>query len=300
MTTTEMLHKLHHSSVPVTGGHTVRTPRARALGRALREAREETGIKLRAFADVLGRDPGLLSRWETGERTPTSEQVAQILTKLDVKGDRFDEIIALARGAHSPRWLAVTIPEQRQQFAALLELEETATRVTIITPLLMPGLLQTNDYIRTIMIMGAPPGEVSARLAARIGRKEVLVRPKPLHLFALVGEAALRQLVGSAEIMAGQLRYLLTMASWSNVDVRVIPFESGWHPGLEGPFVLLESKQWSPVVQLESRRSLLLLHEEADVVPYQDAAELVSNVALGPDESAGLISDYAERWEQAS
>lgn len=276
------------------------TPRARALGRALRKAREDTGRTLRAFAEEIGRDPGLLSRWENGERTPTSEQAAQILTKLNVTGDRFDEIVALARSVHSPRWLAVTLPEQHQQFAALLDLEETATQIIHVAPLLVPGLIQTNDYIRTIMIKGAPPSEVSTRLAARIGRKEVLARPKPLHLFAFVGEAALRQMVGSAEIMAGQLRYLRDVAAWSHVDVRVVPFDCGWHPGLEGPFVLLESRQWSPVVQLESRTSLLLLHEEADVVPYQEAAELVSNVALNRDESIGLIADYAERWELAS
>lgn len=279
----------------------MRTPRARALGRALREAREATGRGLRAFAEELGRDPGLLSRWETGERTPTSEQVAQILTRLNITGDRFDEIITLARSAHSSRWLAVTIPEQHQQFAALLDLEETATQIIHVAPLLVPGLLQTDDYIRAIMTGGSVPTvEVAARIAARVGRKAVLTRPRPVHLIAFVGEASLRQQVGSVEIMAGQLRHLLNVAIWSNVDVRVVPFESGWHPGLEGPFVLLESRQWTPVVQLESRRSLLILHEEADVVPYQDAAELVSNVALGPDESMGLIADYAERWELAS
>src|SRR2546430_13270741 len=86
----------------------MRTPRARALGKALREAREETGRKLREFADEIGRDPGLLSRWETGERSPSSEQVAQILTKLGISGDRFEEIIALARATDEPRWLAIT------------------------------------------------------------------------------------------------------------------------------------------------------------------------------------------------
>jgi transcriptional regulator with XRE-family HTH domain len=279
----------------------MRTPRARALGRALRDAREETGRTLRGFAEEIGRDPGLLSRWENGERTPTSEQVAQVLTKLNVTGDRFEEIIALARMAHSPRWLAVTLPEQSQQFAALLDLEQTATHIIHVAPLLMPGLLQTNDYIHAIMTGGSVPTvEVATRIAARIGRKEVLSRPKPLRLIALIGESALRQLVGSAEIMASQLRYLRDKASWSNVEVRIVPFDSGWHPGLEGPFVLLQSRQWSPVVQLESRRSLLLVHEEADVDPYQEAARLVSNVALGPEESAGLISDYAERWELAS
>jgi transcriptional regulator with XRE-family HTH domain len=278
----------------------MKTPRGRALGKALRDAREESGRKLRALAEELGRDPGMLSRWETGERTPTPEQVAQILTHLGVKGDRFDEIIVLSHGIEDPRWLAITLPEQRQQFAALLDLEETAKRITHVAPLLVPGLLQTNEYIRAIMTGGSVPTvEVAARIAVRVGRKEVLSQPDPPHLFAFVGEAALNQIVGSAEIMAGQLRHLAGMSQWSNVDVRVMPFGSGWHPGLEGPFVFIEPRQATAVVQLESRRSLLLLHEEADVDPYQEAAELVSNMALGEDDSAELIAEYTDRWEKA-
>ncbi len=146
----------------------MRTPRARALGRALREAREETGRTLRRFADEIGRDPGVLSRWENGERTPTSEQVAQVLTKLGVTGESFDEIIALARGTDAPRWLAVTLPEQAQQFSALLDLEETATRITDVEPLMIPGLLQTTDYMRAIMTGGSlPSDEIATRIADR-------------------------------------------------------------------------------------------------------------------------------------
>ena len=64
----------------------MRTPKARALGSAMRKAREERGLTLRAFAAQLGRDPGVLSRWENGERTPRVDQVAQILTLLGYRG----------------------------------------------------------------------------------------------------------------------------------------------------------------------------------------------------------------------
>src|SRR5262245_25884315 len=123
------------------------TPKARALGKALREAREATGQSLRAFAKQLGRDPGVLSRWETGDRTPQSDQVAQLLTKLGVTGERYDEVMELTRGTDERRWLAITLPEQRQQFAALLDLEASATTITAVAPLLVPGLLQTSGYI---------------------------------------------------------------------------------------------------------------------------------------------------------
>lgn len=277
----------------------MRTPKSRALGRALRQARQDRGLKLRDFAQQLGRDPGMLSRWETGERTPRPDQVAQILTLLGVNGDDYEEIIHLTHGTQASQWLAVSLPEQRQQFAALLDLEQSATTITHVAPLLIPGLVQTTAYIRAIMIGGAPPDEVAARVAIRVGRKEILARPDPVQFVGFIGEAALSQMVGSREIMADQLRHLIDMSQRSNVDIRVVPYNSGWHPGLEGPFLLIESRQATPVVQLENRRSLLFLHEDDDVDSYRQAAKMVHRVALSPADSTGLISEYINRWETA-
>jgi transcriptional regulator with XRE-family HTH domain len=274
------------------------TPKARALGRVLRNAREETGLTLRAFAAKIDRDPGVLSRWENGERIPQLDQVAQILTMLGVTGERYDEIIALTKGTDEPHWLAVRLPEQRQQLNALVDFEQSATKLTQVSPTMVPGLLQVTPYIKAIMTGGSvPAGEIAARVAIRIGRREVL-KTKPY--LALVGEAALRQLIGSAEIMVEQLRHLAKMAAEPNVDLRVIPFDSGWNPALEGPYFMVESGAAPPVVQLENRRSVLFLHEERDVDTYRDATEMVLRSAASAIESAALIAEYTDRWEEAT
>lgn len=276
----------------------MRTPKSRALGRALRQARQDRDLKLRDFAEQLGRDPGMLSRWETGERTPRPDQVAQILALLGVNGDQFEEIIHLTEGTQASQWLAVSLPERRRQFEALLDLEQSATKITEVGPLLVPGLLQTTAYIRAIMTGGSVPlGEIAARVAVRVGRKEILARPNPVHLAALIGEAALHQVIGNREIMAEQLRYILEMTRRSNVDARVIPYGSGWHPGLEGPFLLVESKHATPVVQLENRRTVLFLHEDDDVDTYRRAIEMISREAMSSDDSTSLIAEYVNRWE---
>ncbi|HEV8555808.1 MAG TPA: helix-turn-helix transcriptional regulator [Actinophytocola sp.] len=278
----------------------MRTPKSRALGRALRQAREDNDLRLRDFAAKLGRDPGMLSRWETGERTPRPDQVAQILALLGVNGERYEEIIRLTEGTRASQWLALTLPEQREQLNTLVDLEQSATTITEASPLLIPGLLQITPYIRAIMTSGSvPPDETATRIAIRNGRKEVLKGHNPVRLVALVGEAALCQLIGSPEIMAEQLRYLLDAASWPNVDLRVIPFSTGWHPGLEGLFQLIESKNATPVVQLENRRSGLFLHEDDDIDPYRRAIEMMLRVALNHIDSTDLIARYANRWETA-
>ncbi|MER7011044.1 DUF5753 domain-containing protein [Saccharopolyspora sp. NPDC000359] len=173
-------------------------------------------------------------------------------------------------------------PEQRQQLSALLEFERTARLITHAAPLLIPGSLQSTAYVRAIMTAGGvPPEEVETRIAVRVGRREAIMRKdEPVHLKAAIGEAALRQVVGTPDVMVDQLDHLLQLSDLDNVDVRVVPFQSAWQPALEGIFVLIESDEAPPVVHLENRRSGLFLHEPADIAIYREAAETVFSTAL--------------------
>jgi transcriptional regulator with XRE-family HTH domain len=278
-----------------------RTPKARALGKALRAAREERGLSLRKLAAELGRDPGALSRWENGERSPKPTDVAQILTLLGINGDRYEEIIDMTRDTDASHWLAVSLPEQRQQLAALLEFERTATTITHAAPLLIPGLLQSTAYVRSIMTAGGvPQEEVETRIAVRIGRREAITRKdRPVRLVAAIGEAALQQVLGGPGVMAEQLEHILQLSELENIDIHVVPFTSGWHPALEGLFVLIESDQAPPAVHLENRRSGLFLHEPADIEIYRDAAETLVNAALDPAESTKYIARIRKEMEAA-
>ncbi|MDI2032005.1 Scr1 family TA system antitoxin-like transcriptional regulator [Saccharopolyspora sp. TS4A08] len=82
--------------------------------------------------------------------------------------------------------------------------------------------------------------------AIRLGRRDTIARKVPAHLTAYVGEVDLRQIVGSSEVMADQLRELLKLAKQRNIELRVIPIRTGWHAGLEGPFSLFEFDDRDP------------------------------------------------------
>lgn len=116
-----------------------RTPKARALGAALRQAREEKHQLLRELGAAINKDIGVISRWETGERTPKPEQVAQILSTLGVNGDRYDEIMTLAYGTNESQWVGTTLPEQKQQMVAYVDWEQNASRIVEVGPLLVPA-----------------------------------------------------------------------------------------------------------------------------------------------------------------
>ncbi|PKW15785.1 helix-turn-helix protein [Saccharopolyspora spinosa] len=260
-------------------------------------APREQGLTVRGFATRLGRDPGVLSRWETGDRIPKPEQVAQILTSLGVNGQRYEEIIDLAYGASDSSWVATTLPENRQQLAALLDLEQSATKIIEVSPLLIPGLVQTTDYIRGIMASGLPAGELATRVSIRIGRREALTGHKPVQFVALIGQPALKQVIGSPEVLTEQLRYLLKAGRRANIELRIIRPDIGWNPALEGAFSLIETPS-GVAVHLENRKSGLFLHEEADIRIYRQAIEMVRQAALGPEDSARLIADLIGRMER--
>ncbi|GAA3357169.1 helix-turn-helix transcriptional regulator [Saccharopolyspora gregorii] len=275
------------------------TPKARALGIAVRKIRQERGLTLRELGERIGRHSGEISRWENGERPLTPERVAQILGALDVNGTRFQEIVSLAYETKNPPWVATALPEREQQLSALIDFEQAATRITEVSPLLVPGLLQEAGYIRSIMgAGGVPSSEVSARVALRLGRREVLTRTDPVTMRAFLGEAVLHQIVGDAGTMAAQLRHLVDSARRPNVELRVVPFRSGWQPALEGAFTLLESEVSTPIVQLENRRSTLFLHEDDDIRAYRQAVDHLDDIALGAAETSRAMTRRIQSLER--
>lgn len=280
----------------------MRTPKPVALGIALKQARENRGYSQRELAKILECNPSDLSRWENGERIPRRDRVVQILTRLEVSGREFDDVMKLMAQPDEPRWVAISLPEQRRQSDALIDFEQKAKEVRALAPLLVPGLLQTDNYVKAIMTAGdVPAGEIASRVATRIGRRAVLTRtdPPPVRLVAYIGEAVLRQLVGSRAVMLEQVKHLQDVATWPNVELRVVPFDSGWHPMLEGPCLVIESED-ETVVHLEVRGSVLFLHEEQDVNTYREAVATVSRAALSRDQSAEVIAQYVQVWEKAA
>ncbi|HEY8371350.1 MAG TPA: helix-turn-helix transcriptional regulator [Pseudonocardiaceae bacterium] len=278
---------------------TTSTAKARALGAELRAAREQAGLSLRALGEKLGKSFTTLSKWENGRLTPRPEEVASYLTALGVRGERLDELVEMARDADAPVWVSWRMPDLQQQVSALLEFERTATRIVDVSPLLIPGLLQTSGYTRAVMTAGGVPrSEIETRVAIRMGRRDVLTRTDdPVSLLALVGETALRTLVGGPRVMLDQLRHLLKMAELPNVDLRVVPAALDWNPVLEGAFHLIEFAEADPIVHLEVRGSALYFHELQDVQGYQEATVSLLELAMSPEESAEFIAQEAKRME---
>lgn len=263
---------------------------------ALRSARDARGMTLRDLGERIGRNSGVLSRYETGDRTPKPEDVAQLLTAMGVRGAEYEEIITLAYDTDAPQWTAWTPPEQRQHLAALVDAEQNAQTIQAVVPSIFPGLIQSKGYMTAIMSGGdLTADEVITRVAIRLGRREAITGGSPAEYTAFVGEAALHWMVGGRMVMIEQLRHTLEMCKRPNVQVFITPFRSGWQAGLGGAFMVLDSS----FVHLENRVSGVFLHGEKAVRSYRDAVDNVRRASCDGTQSMAILATRLDELERA-
>lgn len=276
-----------------TGG----TPKARALGAELREARQAVGRSLRALGQELDTNHVKLMRYETGRSVPSPDVVAAFVTALGLPAAERDRLVEMARDADAPNWLTADRAGVRQELTALIEFERTATRITNVATGLVPGLLQTSDYARAVM-RGKPVGEAEKLVLMRLGRREVLASRDAPHLTAIISENALREPIGGYAVMAEQLHKVAELAEWPNIDVRVVPAGcTRWHPGHVGPFVVFEFPKAQPIVHLEHYRSAAFLHNPGVAREYLDAITTLLSFAMDDAESIAFITKCADEME---
>lgn len=267
------------------------SPRARAPGAAMRQAREnaktrEPKLGVREVARRIGVHYPTISYWETGKKVPALEDIASYLTAIGVTGAERDRILELGREATDANWLTAGTPGISQGLAGVLDCERTASRITEWSPLSIPGLLQIPESTRAIVRT-----EHDALL--RAGRREILTRPEPAQLVALIGEPALLARIGGEAVHLLQLKQLLKLAAdLPNVTIQVVRTErESWHPGMAGPFILYDFPGSPSIVHLEHHRSSAFLYDDEDVAEYRKAAALLCDeVAMNPSASLDFIA----------
>lgn len=274
------------------------TDRTRAvqLGRELREAREAAGLSTHDVARALDRSQSTVSRWETARTRPTEADVAAMLTVLGVTSIERDRLVELVRHEGVNDWVA---PGIDRQLALLIEYEQVAEVITEVNLNLVPGLVQTEEYARSLMLShGMPLGQAKQSTMVRMGRQRTLTRVKPPTFVALVGEQALRYPACSREIMRDQLKYLHEFARRPNVIIRILPLKvEGFTLALEGRFVLLEFQRESPIVQVEGFWHTSTLTNPRAAEKYRVAAESIRDDALNEEDSAEMLRDLVKDME---
>ena len=215
------------------------TIRARRLALELRTMRERCGLTQAEAARRCGWSKNKLSRIEDPSTRPSDEDVRALLQMYGVDPDRHQAILNLNKDSWQHGWWTGF----RDAFTGnFIMLEDQAPLICGYETMLVPGLLQTADYARAV-IDGARPGteetDIDLLVSARMARKAILRRATPPECRFVIAEAALRQVVGSEEVMRKQVSDLwATAMEHSNVTVQILPFDASVACGLAGPFSL--------------------------------------------------------------
>jgi hypothetical protein len=132
-----------------------------------------------------------------------------------------------------------------------------------------------------------------------MARQELLTRPEPPEIWAVLDEAVILRPVGGPAVMGAQLRHLIEVSTRPNatVTLQILPLSAGAHPGMNGPFVILsfQNPKDPPMVHLETATDGLYLEEPPDIERYTLRFNHLVARAAGPDESRAMITDLAER-----
>ncbi|MFI5839401.1 helix-turn-helix domain-containing protein [Catenuloplanes sp. NPDC051500] len=211
----------------------------------LRNLREQAGWSEREVATALGWQPASkLLRIERGVLDISVMDLCVLLHHYGVEDDaQVEELIRVAGQAHRQQYerFRDILPSELAYF---LQYESAASMYRSYELSLVPGLLQTEEYARTILesrpITTDSDDVKERRVQLRMERQRILHRVDGFRAVFLLDEAVLHHQVGGPAIMLRQLRHVRAMADATNVEVRIVPFARGAHPGLRGPFVVLE------------------------------------------------------------
>ncbi|MEV4055324.1 helix-turn-helix transcriptional regulator [Amycolatopsis sp. NPDC049688] len=268
------------------------TPRARALGFGLRTCREARNLGVRQLARKIGVHAQELSNWEYGKRIPKIEQVALLMGALVVEPGERARLLELARTATELSWLEKVMPGFSLKPGTYVQYEREASALFGWEPALIPGLLQTAGYARVVLAGFGVVGEQNEKLAnARQARRSVLAGARPTPFRAIIGEAALRPDFIEPPVMVEQLRFLRDLSRRSNISLQVLRRSPSFHPGLCGPFVILDFWQLPPIVFIEQYRSSAYLYADDQVADYRSAAKTLAALALSEQESCAFIGE---------
>jgi transcriptional regulator with XRE-family HTH domain len=272
------------------------TVRRRRLALELRRLRETARLTCEEVAERLECSASKISRVETGRVSVSPRDVRDMLEIYGIPADQRESLVQLARDSRQKGWWHAYSDTIQPQFATYLGLESAASEIRIYEVILIPGLLQTEDYARAVIsagMMNSEHEDIERRVALRMARQQpALSRADSPKLWAVLDEAALRRTVGGPGLMRMQLEYLLGVASLPNVAVQVIPFGGGAHPAMGRPFVVLVFPERADpdVVYLEDLTSALYLEDVDEVDRYDVFFNHLRATALSFDDSTALIT----------
>lgn len=269
----------------------------RRLRGELRSARMAAALTQDEVAVAMEWSPSKIIRIEAGSVGVSANDLKALLKLYNItEPNRVDELLTLARLARERLTTYRDAPPKLLQF---IDYEASSATIRGFQPLVVPGLLQTEEYARAVIqavVPKASKAQVEAAVTVRMRRQEILTRPDPVQLLAVVDEAVVRRQVGGDGAMRRQIKHLVAMGDRKNVTIEVVRFSAGVHPGVQGPFVIFEfpDAEDDDVLFLESSRGDLIIRDELEeIAAYEERFGALQRLSSGRRGSLAFLEAVA-------
>ncbi|MFV8131946.1 helix-turn-helix domain-containing protein [Streptomyces syringium] len=276
----------------------------RRLGAELRRLRQARGLKSTEVAERLMVSQPKISRLENGRCAISPRDVRDLCAMYGVTDPQvIDSLMEMARESGRPGWWSRygEVPN-----SVYIGLETDAASLHAHAPLVIPDLLQTPAYAAAVVeetILLPTAEQAATRLKVRLRRQHRIYDPaRPLRLWVVLDESALRRVVGSPDIMREQLEHLNALSHEPHITVQALPYAAGAHPGLSGQFSILRfaGNTQAEVVYLERFTSDLYLEKASDVQRYGVLYDHLRAQALDPECTRRFITNVIKSHIDAS
>ena len=267
------------------------------LARQLQALREKAGLSYEQAAEAIYSSEWTIRRMERAEGGFKPLTVKSLLMAYGITDVReIDAFLALARDASKPGWWHSYDDILPAWFRTLIGLEEAATLIRAYEPQVIPGLLQTEGYIRAITAANFPaatPDYAERTVALRLARQQLLHRASPPGYWVVLDETVLRRPIGGRHVMRDQLTHLIQSAEQPDVTIQVIPFAAGWHPALYGMFNIFRfpGDELPDIVYSEALTGAYYLNKPDETARYTQALDTMCAQAATPEQTITILRD---------
>ncbi len=266
------------------------------LGKRLQDLREKAGLSFEQAGRALDVTHATIRRMEKAEVGLKIPYVEKLLSTYGItSSEEVSGFLALCREANRPGWWHNFRDVLPEWFSAFVSLEGEASVIREYEPHYVPGLLQTTDYARSVLRAGqpnAPAEEIERQTVLRIERQVLLRREQAPLLWAVIDETVLRRQIGSRAVMREQLGALIEATERPNVRLQVLPFSTGPHPAMYGPFHIFrfQIKEIPDIAYTESLVGGAYFDNRDDVSTFLEALDRMCAQAA-PAQSTKAILD---------
>lgn len=274
------------------------TLRRKVLGlklRRLREAAEITPVEAGAELEVSDSTIYRIEKGGVGIKPRDVEALLKLYGVTDE--DEIEYLKQLAREGKQRGWWAKHRRSIPIRYADLIGLEADASGVDTYDALVIPGLLQTEEYARALFGTAAEPmttAQIEDRVEVRMTRQQRLRSDNPLRVGAVIDEASIRRIIGGRDVMTAQLKHLVEMSREQHIRLWVLPLAEGVNPGAVNAFVALEFPEPTLKIAYVEELNGGRCEEDEDAERYYALYNHLRAASLPPAGSVRLIESVAK------